>query len=105
VQQALIESITTSPTYRTLVASRRRFSFMLTSAMVLTYYGFILLVALAPGVLARPLYAGATTSVGIVAGIGIMLIAIVLTGLYVRRSNRTLDPQMSALLASAQQGA
>jgi uncharacterized membrane protein (DUF485 family) len=105
MQQTHIDSIKASPVYRRLVASRRRFSFTLTALMIATYYGFILFVAVAPQVLARPLYAGATTSIGIVAGVGIIAIAIGMTGWYVMRANRTLDPSMSALLASAQEGA
>lgn len=104
MQQALIDSIKASPAYRQLVTSRRRFSFTLTALMIFTYYGFILFVALAPNVLAHPLYAGATTSVGIVVGVGIILIAVGLTGGYVLRANRTFDPSMSALLAKARQG-
>src|SRR6202008_657523 len=76
MQQAHIESIKASAAYRQLVRSRRRFSFALTALMFATYYGFILFVAVAPHMLARPLYAGATTSVGIVAGVGIILIAV-----------------------------
>jgi uncharacterized membrane protein (DUF485 family) len=104
MQQTLIDSIKAGSAYRQLVTSRRRFSFMLTALMILTYYGFILFVALAPGVLAHPLYTGATTSIGIVVGIGIIMIAVALTGFYVLRANRTLDPLMSALLAKAAQG-
>ena len=104
MQQTLIEPIKRSAEYKTLVASRRRFSFALTALMVSTFYGFILFVAFAPGVLARPLYVGATTSVGIVAGISVMLIGFGLTAWYVRRSNRTFDPLMSTLLANVQQG-
>jgi uncharacterized membrane protein (DUF485 family) len=104
MQQDHIDSIKASPAYRRLITSRRRFSFGLTALMTLTYYGFILVVAAAPQVLARPLYAGATTSIGIVAGVGIILVAIGLTGWYVLRANRTLDPSMSALLANARQG-
>lgn len=56
--------------------------------MIATYYGFILLVALAPHVLAAPLYRGATTTVGIAAGVAIILVAIGLTACYVLRANR-----------------
>ncbi|MEC5406514.1 DUF485 domain-containing protein [Paraburkholderia sp. MPAMCS5] len=104
MQQTLIESIKRSDEYKTLVSSRRRFSFTLTALMVLTFYGFILFVAFAPGALARPLYEGATTSIGIVAGVSIMLIGFGLTAWYVRRSNVTFDPLVSTLLAKAQQG-
>ncbi|MGF6880250.1 DUF485 domain-containing protein [Paraburkholderia sp. MM5477-R1] len=101
MQQAHIDSIKASPAYRRLIASRRRFSFTLTALMIITYYGFILFVALAPQVLAHPLYAGATTSIGIVAGVGIIVIALGMTGWYVLHANRTLDPSMSALLINA----
>jgi uncharacterized membrane protein (DUF485 family) len=104
MQQAQIDRTRTSPAYQRLVASRRRFSFTLTALMILTYYGFILFVALAPHMLARPLYAGATTTVGIVAGVGIIVIAIAMTACYVMRANRSFDPSMSALLANFGQG-
>ncbi|MBP0594973.1 DUF485 domain-containing protein [Paraburkholderia sp. LEh10] len=104
MQQAHIDSIKSSPAYRRLIASRRRISFTLTALMIATYYGFILFVAVAPHLLARPLYAGATTSVGIIAGVGIIVTAIGMTGWYVRHANRTLDPSMSALLANARKG-
>ena len=104
MQQVQIDSIKASPAYRRLIASRRRFSFTLTALMILTYYGFIFFVALAPQTLAHSLYAGATTSVGIVAGVCIVLVAVGMTGWYVLRANRTFDPSMRALLASARQG-
>ena len=57
----------------------------------------VLLVAFAPGVLARPIARGATT-LGIPIGLGVILLAIVLTGLYVRRANATWDEQVDALV-------
>jgi uncharacterized membrane protein (DUF485 family) len=54
--------------------------------------------------LAHPLYAGATTSMGIVAGVGVILVAVGLTGWYVLRANRAFDPSMRALIAAAAQG-
>lgn len=104
MQQVHIDSIKASAAYRRLITSRRRFSFTLTSLMIVIFYGFILFVALAPHMLARPLYAGATTSVGVVAGVGIILTSIGLTGWYVLHANRTLDPSMSALLADVPKG-
>jgi uncharacterized membrane protein (DUF485 family) len=104
MQQIHIDLTKASPAYRRLIASRRRFSFTLTALMILTYYGFILFVALAPHTLAHPLYAGATTSMGIVAGVGVILVAVGLTGWYVLRANRAFDPSMRALIAAAAQG-
>ncbi|MCG5074187.1 DUF485 domain-containing protein [Paraburkholderia tagetis] len=94
-----IDTIKAHPEYRQLIAVRRRFSFTLTALMIALYYGFILIVALAPHRLAHPLYAGATTSVGIIVGVGIIAGAISLTGFYVLRANRRFDPAMRALIA------
>jgi hypothetical protein len=47
MQQAHIDSIKASPAYQRLITSRGRFSFTLTALMIITYYGFILFVALA----------------------------------------------------------
>jgi len=103
MQQPQIDAIKASPAYRRLVASRRRFSFAMTALMILTYYGFILFVALSPQTLARPLHAGATATAGVLAGVGIIFVAIGLTGWYVWRANRTLDPLMHTLLQQAHQ--
>ncbi|MDS0857398.1 DUF485 domain-containing protein [Burkholderia pseudomultivorans] len=98
MELSVIESVTARRDYQQLVRARRRFSFVLTVLMIATYYGFILLVALAPHVLAAPLYRGATTTVGIVAGVAIIAIAIGLTACYVLRSNRAFDRQVDAIL-------
>ncbi|HXZ06786.1 MAG TPA: DUF485 domain-containing protein [Paraburkholderia sp.] len=104
MQHDTIDSIKASPAYRRLIASRRRVSFTLTALMVITYYGFVMFVALAPHLLAHPLYAGATTSVGIVAGIAVILVAVGTTGWYVLHANRAFDPSMRALLANMRKG-
>lgn len=95
---SVIESVTARRDYQQLVRARRRFSFTLTALMIATYYGFILLVALAPHVLAAPLYRGATTTVGIAAGVAIILAAIALTACYVLRANRAFDRRVDAIL-------
>ena len=48
MELSVIESVTARRDYQQLVRARRRFSFTLTALMIATYYGFILLVALAP---------------------------------------------------------
>lgn len=98
MELSVIETLTARRDYQQLVRTRRRFSFVLTALMIATYYGFILFVALAPHTLAAPLYAGATISVGIVAGVAIIFVAIGLTAWYVLRANRSFDRTVDALL-------
>ena len=98
MELSVIESVTARRDYQQLVRARRRFSFTLTALMIATYYSFILLVALAPHVLAAPLYRGATITVGIAAGVAIIVVAISLTACYVLRANRAFDRRVDAIL-------
>ena len=76
----------------------RPVNWTLTAIMLAAYFGYILLIAFDKAVLARPIGAG-VTSLGIPIGVGIILLAILLTGLYVRRANREYDPLVRALQA------
>ena len=95
-----LRAIAEDPRYRDLVARRSRFGWTLTAIMLLVYFGFILLVAFDRAFLARPI-AGGTTTIGIPIGLGVILVGIVLTGIYVRRANRRYDPIVAAIRADA----
>jgi uncharacterized membrane protein (DUF485 family) len=95
-----LRTIAEDPRYRELVARRSRFGWTLTAIMLLVYFGFILLVAFDRAFLARPI-AGGTTTIGIPIGLGVILVGIVLTGVYVRRANRRYDPIVAAIRADA----
>jgi uncharacterized membrane protein (DUF485 family) len=88
------------PRYRQLVARRSRFTWLLTAIMLVVYFGYILLIAFDKASLARPIGGGATT-LGIPIGLGVILIAILLTGVYVRRANREFDPAVEAIRKDA----
>jgi len=62
----------------------------LTIIMLVIYFGFILLIAFAPWVLAIKVGSGVMT-LGFPLGIGVILSAIVLTGIYVWRANTLFD--------------
>ncbi len=91
-----LTAIGQDPRYRELVARRGRFGWLLASIMMLVYFGYILLIAFRKDLLAQPI-AGGVTSIGIPVGIGVILIGILLTGLYVRRANRLFDPMVDAI--------
>ncbi|APC21319.1 membrane protein [Pseudomonas sp. Eqa60] len=86
-----IARITRHPDFIQLVRSKQRLYWSLTLIMLLAYYGFVLLVAFHPGLLGRSL-AGGATSVGMPVGVAMIGLAFALTGFYVYRSNRLLDP-------------
>lgn len=92
-----IGEIEADPEFQRLIRTRTRFSAILTVLILLIYFGFILLIAFAPHVLGRSL-AGGVTTVGIPLGVGVILAAFVLTGLYVRRANSEFDALTQKLL-------
>ena len=79
------------PKFLELERKRSRFSWGLSAAMLLIYYGYILIVAFAPGVLGQPLSAGSATTIGMPIGVGVILAAVSLTGIYVWRANGEFD--------------
>ena len=78
------------PRFQTLVTRRSGFAWTLSAIMLVIYLGFTLLVAFD-----RPLMAttpfGGVTSLGIILGLFVILVAFGLTGLYVSRANREFD--------------
>ena len=79
-----------NPKFQELVRERSGFAWMLSGAMLIIYYGFILMVAFAKPLLAAKVGGGVTT-VGIMIGLGVIVSAFVLTGLYVQRANSRFD--------------
>ncbi|HEX7439112.1 MAG TPA: DUF485 domain-containing protein [Caldimonas sp.] len=86
----LAKRIASDPKYQELKAKRTRFGWWLTLAMMVVYYGFILLVAFDKEFLAQRMGAGVMT-VGIPIGFGVIVFTIVITAIYVKRANREFD--------------
>lgn len=82
--------VSEDPRYQLLVRRRGRFGLILTLIVLAAYFGYILLIAFNRELLARPIGDG-VTSLGIPIGVGIILLSIVLTGIYVRVANRDYD--------------
>lgn len=85
-----IEKIKALPEYHTLVRERRLLASMLTGIMMLAYFGFILLIAFAPEFFSNVVW-GSVITIGFPLGVGIILLAFVLTGIYVRKANQRFD--------------
>jgi uncharacterized membrane protein (DUF485 family) len=78
------------PNYQELVRRRSSLGWMLSLIMLIIYFGFILLVAYAPKFLGTPIGTGVTT-IGIPIGLSVIVLAFVLTGIYVRKANSSYD--------------
>jgi uncharacterized membrane protein (DUF485 family) len=93
-----LERIGADPRYRALLRRRARFTWTLSLVMLAVFFGYILLIAFDKALLARPI-GGGTMTLGIPIGIGVIMVGILLTGIYVRRANRDFDPALKDLRA------
>ena len=93
---ARLRRVAADPRYQALVARRARFAWLLTALMLGVYFGYILAIAFWKDLLARPIGDRATTW-GIPIGLGVILVGIALTALYIRRANRDFEPMAAAI--------
>lgn len=98
---SLLMQVSHNPRYEQLVRDRNRFTWTLSIIMLVIFFGYILTIAFAPHILARPIGGGVTT-VGIPVGIGVILSGILLTGIYVHRANSRYDPMIRAIVEESE---
>ncbi|MDO5758444.1 MAG: DUF485 domain-containing protein [Rhodobacterales bacterium] len=90
METSLAERIATDPNYQALTDRRRSFSWKLTIAMLVVYYGYILLIAFGKDILAMPIGQGVMTW-GVPIGFGVIIFTIAITAVYVYRANNEFD--------------
>ncbi|MBC9245644.1 DUF485 domain-containing protein [Paracoccus sp. 11-3] len=90
MDKSLAERIAANPDYQLLKSRRSRFGWILTIAMLIVYYGYIMLIAFDKELLAHRIGDGVTTW-GIPIGFGVIIFTILITGVYVRRANSEFD--------------
>ena len=90
MEDDLVQRIVSNPKYQELKAKRTSYGWWLTLAMMVVYYGFILLVAFNKEFLSQRIGAGVMT-VGVPLGFGVIIFTIVITAIYVKRANKEFD--------------
>ena len=89
--QEQVEKIKNDPNFIELTQKRSSFAWVLTVAMLIVYFAFILTIAFNPSALGTPLGDDTVTTVGIPVGIAVIVFAFALTGIYVKRANTEFD--------------
>jgi len=84
-----------SDEFKKFVAKKWTVSLILASIMLMAYFGFILTVAFKKEILATKISSGLT--LGLPIGLGIIILAWVLTGVYVRWANNHYDKKVEEL--------
>jgi uncharacterized membrane protein (DUF485 family) len=98
----LLARIQANPKYQALKSRRSKFGWSLTVVMLIAYFGYIGLIAFDKAFLGRPIGAG-VTSLGIPVGIGLIVLTVILTGVYVLRANAEFDQLTAEIIAEAGQ--
>lgn len=101
MSQQVSNNIAADPRFLKFVAKRNTYSIIMTILGALAYYGFILLVAFDPKLMATKLGAGMTTSIGVPIGVGVIVFTIILTWIYVRRANGEFDDEAAEIIKGA----
>lgn len=100
MEDVLVQKILSDPRYHELRQKRSSYGWWLTLAMMVVYYGFILLVAFDKEFLAQRLGSGVMT-VGIPVGFGVIVFTVVITAIYVRRANSEFDDLTASIVKAA----
>lgn len=103
MNDSIYQRIDSNPRFKELVAKRERFAWLLSVIMLSLYVGFILLIAFAPQVLGTKVSPESSVTWGIPLGVGLIVSAFVLTGIYVRRANGEFDRLNQEVLKEIQQ--
>lgn len=88
-----------NPKFQELVEKRSKLGWQLSIAMLVVYYGFIMVLAFAPQILAIKI--GTVTTLGIPVGMGVIVFAFILTGIYTKRANGEFDDLLNAIKEEA----
>jgi uncharacterized membrane protein (DUF485 family) len=100
---ASLAAIAANPKYQELIRKRTAFGWTLTIIMLIAFFGYIGLIAFDKAFLAQPISAGGVTSLGIPVGLGLIVLSIVLTAVYVVRANSEFDRLTREILEEAGQ--
>jgi cation/acetate symporter len=103
MSSAIYQRMRSNPRFDELVKRRSRFAWLLAVTVLAIFYGFVTLVAFAPGVLAAPVAEGSMLTLGVAAGLFMFLFFWLLTALYVRRANGQFDALTAEIIADAKE--
>jgi len=101
VSSQMYAHIRRNPRFAELVARRTRLAVMLSAVVLVIFYGFVMMVAFAPDIVATRLFEGSNLTVGIALGLFQFVLFWVLTLIYVRRANGEFDDLNKEIVQAA----
>jgi uncharacterized membrane protein (DUF485 family) len=101
MSEAISTKIQQNPKYLELARRRGRLAWTLSVIVCVIFYGFILMIAFAPGVLTAPISANSVIPLGLPLGVGVIVVCCLLTGVYVYEANQVFDPMFEEIVKDA----
>ncbi|OUR72137.1 hypothetical protein A9Q78_07455 [Methylophaga sp. 41_12_T18] len=96
------EQVKANPKFHQLVKQRSRWVWSLSAVILTMYFSFILLIAFSPEWLGQSLSGGVIT-IGIPIGVFIIVMAFILTGIYVHKANKDFDRINNEIISEIKQ--
>ena len=93
-----VEKIANDPRYKELVAKRDGLAWLLTALVLVVYFGFTLMIAFAGDFLTQKIAEDSVIPIGMPMGVGVILISIAATAVYVWKANTTFDHMIRDIL-------
>lgn len=87
----IYDALETHPDYQKLITERKKIIWPLAVLMVFVYFTYVLIIAFKPELFAIQIGGGHMT-LGILSGLGIIFFTFILTGIYVSKANKILEP-------------
>ena len=85
----LVEKIKANPKFQELEKKRGSLAWRLTIAMLVIYFGYVMVIAFMPSLFAIPV--SGVITLGIPIGVVVIIAAFILTGMYVTKANSEFD--------------
>ena len=92
------DKIQNNPKYHQLIKERDSLAWLLSALVLVIYYGFILMVAYGKDFITQPISATSVIPLGIPLGVGVIVLSIILTGIYVVRANGRYDTLINEII-------
>ncbi len=102
MSSSVYHRIRVNPKFRELELQRSRLAWLFSAIVLAVYYGLMIVVAFWPNLLHAPLSEGRVVTIGVPIGAAVIVLAWLLTGLYVYRANTTFDELNEQILSETQ---
>ncbi len=96
-----VHEVIEGPDFKRMVTTRWGVSLLLLALLFATYYGYILVLATAKEFLSQKI--GEVTTLGIPVGVAVIVIAFILTAIYIVWANKVYDPEVERLKGQLKQ--